>query len=330
MKIQSTFSDFEYNCKTRITRRELFLQQMNAIIPWNDWVAYVIEVYPKGLRGRKPKDVELMLRMYLLQIWFALSDEGTEDSIYDSHAMKNFLGIDLAKERVPDATTLLKFRHLLEKHNLQEKFRLDVNERLNEAGLMMHGGTIVDATIIPASGSTKNKAKARDPEMGPTRKGNNYQFGMKIHAGADSGTGYIHSITATTAKDHDITAAHKLIRENDEVVYGDAGYIGVAKRKEIKMDPVLSEKEYRIVERPSKYKTAAAFKQTNNETHNKASVRCKIEHAFQIVKKYFKGNKVIYRGIEKNLKRFQMLFASANLLMCVRAGRAKEFCMPKG
>ena len=162
---------------------------MEEIIPWKAWVEMIRPYYPKGEHGRPVRGIETMLRMYLMQTWFNLSDEGTEDAIYDSYAMRSFLGINFMTEQVPDATTLLKFRHLLEKHNIGEKIFTDIRDRLEESGLLMHGGTIVDATIISAPGSTKNRTGTRDPEMHQTKKGNQWYHGMKVHAGMDAGTG---------------------------------------------------------------------------------------------------------------------------------------------
>ena len=172
---------------------------------------------PKGEHGRPVRGIKTMLRMYLMQTWFNLSDEGTEDAIYDSYAMRSFLGINFMTEQVPDATTLLKFRHLLEKHNIGEKIFTDIRDRLEGSGLLMHGGTIVDATIISAPSSTKNRTGTRDPEMHQTKKGNQWYHGMKVHAGVDAGTGYIHTIEGTAANVHDSTEATKLIREDDHV-----------------------------------------------------------------------------------------------------------------
>ena len=249
---QLSFSDEEYSGRKRITKREEFLKTMNEIIPWGEWVEKIRPFYPTGKRGRPVRGIELMLRMYLLQIWFGLSDEGTEDAIYDSYAMRSFLGLNFMMEQVPDATTLLKFRHLLEEHNLCEELFNDIKTRLDKAGLMMHSGTIVDATIIQSTSSTKNKTGERDPEMHQTKKGNQYYHGMKAHVGVDAGSGYVHSLTGTAANEHDITEAHNLIREDDEVVYGDSGYTGVEKRDEIKGDEHLSQIEYKIGRKPSR------------------------------------------------------------------------------
>lgn len=326
---QLSFIDAEYESRKRIPKRERFLSQMDGIIPWEDWRAIIEPFYPKKGNGRPPRELEQVLRMYLLQVWFNLSDEGTEDAIYDSYAMKRFLRMNFTNESVPDATTLGNFRQLMEENNLTEKIFDDVSERLNRAGLLMHGGTIVDATIVSAPSSTKNAGKKRDEEMHSTKKGNQWHFGMKIHSGVDAGSGYVHTITATAANASDISEAHKLVREDDAVVYGDSGYLGLEKRKEIKEDEHLSNVECRICRRPSQSKITPDYAGENWDKiieHQKASVRCKVEHPFLIVKRQFGYCKAVYKGLKKNLARFFALFASANLLMCVRAGRQKEFC----
>ncbi len=329
---QLTFSDIEYSNRKKKTKREEFLDAMEEIIPWAYWVEMIRPYYFNNKRGRKPIGIETMLRMYLMQIWFNLSDEGIEDSIYDSYAMRSFMHIDFNEQQVPDATTLLHFRHMLETNKLGEKIFADVNHRLDKAGLMMHGGTIVDASLIAAPKSTKNREGKRDPEMHQTKKGNEWYFGMKVHAGVDAGSGYVHTITGTSANMHDVSETANLIREDDEVAYGDSGYLGAQERPEIKDDAVLSKVEFRINKRPSSLKMADDFKGINWDKkmeHDKSAIRCKAEHPFLIVKRQMGYAKVAYRGIEKNMNRFHVLFASANLLMCSRAGRTKEFsgCM---
>ena len=322
MSKQLSFTDLEYANRKKVTKREKFLKEMDNIIPWEDWVEVIKPYYYTNKKGRKAKDIETMLRMYLLQNWFNLSDVGVEDAIYDSYSMRSFVQIDFIEEQVPDATTLLHFRHIIEKHHIGQQLFEDIKARLENAGLIMHGGTIMDASIIEAPSSTKNKEGKRDPEMTSTEKGKQWHFGMKVHSGVDAGSGYIHTITATSANVHDITEGHKLIREDDNVAYGDSGYTGIEKREEIKKDKHLSEVEYRTNKRPRSIKTA-----TERQIESrKSSVRSKVEHAFLIVKQQFGYSKTVYRGIEKNLNRFYMLFGSANLVMCIRAGRTAEFC----
>ena len=255
--------------------------------------------------------------MYLLQVWFSLSDEGVEEAIYDSYAMRRFMGLDFAVEQVPDATTLLHFRHLLEEHQLGEKLFAAQNEIFTEQGWIMRGGSIVDATIIAAPSSTKNATGTRDPEMHQTKKGNQWYFGMKAHIGTDAGTGYVHTVTATAANTHDLDEAHRLVRDDDEVAYADAGYQGAAKRPEIAEDEHRSRIEWRVAARKSKLKAMA--EPDRAEQSRQAGVRAKVEHPFLIVKRDFGFTKTRYRGIGKNLNHLHVLFASANWLMRARA-----------
>ena len=329
MEKQQTFTDMEYARRKRKSRRETFLETMNSLIPWQRLEEKIRPHYFAGKRGRPPKGIQLMLRMYLLQVWFNLADEAVEEQIYDSYAMRKFMGIDFTEEGAPDATTLLDFRHLLEKHELQKALFETVNGVLEESGKIMHGGSILDATIIEAPSSTKNSAKSRGPEMHQTRKGNEWHFGMKAHIGVDAGTGMVHSVETTAANVADIAAAHKLIREDDDVVNAGAGYGGIEKRKEIREDEHLSKAEYRINKKKGaeRKREAALYKepmkhldyigQPNWEReleYMKPKVRSKVEHIFYIVKRVFGYRKAVYRGLAKNTARLYMLFASANLL----------------
>ena len=317
---QPSFTDVEYGNRRRVSRREQFLETMNATIPWARLVALIEPHYYKdrpGKRGRKAKPVETMLRMYLLQVWFSLSDEGVEDAVYDSYAMRRFLGLDFAVEQVPDATTLLHFRHLLEEHHVGEKLLAAQNEVFDANGWIMRGGSIVDATIIAAPSSTKNATGTRDPAMHQTRKGNQWYFGMKAHIGVDAGTGYVHAVTATAANVHDLDEAVNLVRAGDEVVYADAGYQGAANRPEIAGDEHLSKVAWRIAARKGVLKTMAAPDRVAQS--RQASVRAKVEHPFLIVKRDFGFTKTRYRGLGKNLNHLHVLFASANYLMRARA-----------
>ena len=314
---QISFTDVEYSKRRRVSRREQFLDTMDATIPWARWVGLIEPFYYSGSRGRKPKALETMLRMYLLQAWFSLSDEGVEDAIYDSYAMRRFLGLDFTVEQVPDATTLLHFRHLLEKHQLGRKLLESQGEIFEEQGWIMRGGTIVDATIIAAPSSTKNADGARDPEMRQTKKGNQWYFGMKAHIGVDAGTGYVHSVTATAASVHDLDQIAHLVRADDEVVYADAGYQGAERRPDVADNPHLSKVEYRIAARKSKL---AAMAQPDRVAESrKASVRAKVEHPFLIIKRDFGFTRTRYRGMAKNLNHLNVLFASANWVMRARA-----------
>ena len=314
---QISFTDVEYSKRRRVSRREQFLDTMDATIPWSRWVGLIEPFYYSSRRGRKPKALETMLRMYLLQAWFSLSDEGVEDAIYDSYAMRRFLGLDFTVEQVPDATTLLHFRHLLEKHQLGRKLLESQGEIFEEQGWIMRGGTIVDATIIAAPSSTKNADGARDPEMRRALKGNQWYFGMKAHIGVDAGAGYVHSVTATAASVHDLDQITHLVRADDDVVYADAGYQGAERRPDVADDPHLSKVEYRVAARKSKL--AAMAGPDRAAESRKASVRAKVEHPFLIVKRDFGFTKTRYRGMTKNLNHLNVLFASANWVMRARA-----------
>jgi transposase, IS5 family len=317
---QPSFTDIEYGNRRRVSKREQFLETMDATIPWGVWVSLIEPHYYQdrpGKRGRKAKPVATMLRMYLLQVWFNLSDEGVEDAIYDSYAMRRFMGLDFGVEQVPDATTLLHFRHLLEEHKLGEKLLEAQNEIFKREGWIMNGGSIVDATIIAAPSSTKNAGGERDPEMHQAKKGNQWYFGMKAHIGVDAGTGYVHSVTCTPANVHDLDEAPNLVRHDDEVVYCDAGYQGAQRRPEIVGDDHLSRIEWRIAARKGVLKTMSEHDRAFES--RKASVRAKVEHPFLIVKRDFGFAKTRYRGIAKNLHHLQMLFGSANWLMRARA-----------
>jgi IS5 family transposase len=302
---------------------------MEAIIPWEKIREIIGPYYYSGKRGRPPRGIEVMLRMYLLQIWFNLSDEAVEDSIYDSYAMRRFMKLDFYAEDVPDATTLLGFRHLLEEHNLQKAIFDQVNGLLEEKGKIMRGGSVIDATIIEAPTSTKNSAKSRDPEMHSCKKGKEWHFGMKAHIGVDAGTGMVHTVEATSANVSDIEVAHKLIRKDDEVVNGDAGYVGIEKRDEIKNDKQQSKVDYRINKRKGaeRKREQTIYQDPMNHLeyigqpewdkqieYMKSKLRSKVEHSFYSIKRLFGYRKVVYRGLAKNKARLYMLFCSANLL----------------
>ena len=321
---QQTFSDMEYSSRKRKTKREEFLEIMDEIIPWDEWVGVIEPYYPSGKRGRRPKGIEKMLRMYLLQVWFNLSDEGTEDAIYDSYAMRKFVGINFLEENAPDATTLLKFRRLLEQKGLNKLFFEAINRVMVKSGHILKGGTVVDATIINASPSTKNADKQRDPEMHQTKKGNEWRFGMKCHIGVDAFSGLVHTIKVTPANVHDISVASELIREDDEVVYGDSGYLGIEKRDEIISDEHLASIEYRINRKPSHLQKVSGNSLDWDRIieHAKSSVRCKVEHPFRTVKCLFGYRKTAYRGLAKNENRLYVLFASANLYALASRGRS--------
>lgn len=320
---QETFTDIEYSFRKKKTKREEFLEIMDEIIPWDEWIDVIKPYYPEGRRGRRPIGIEKMLRMYLLQIWFNLSDPATEDAIYDSYAMRKFTGIDFISEAVPDETTLCKFRHLLEENGLNKLFFDAINRVMVQTGHMMKGGTVVDATIISAPSSTKNADKARDPEMHQTKKGNEWKFGMKCHIGVDAGSGFVHTIAVTGANEHDITQTAKLLREDDKVVYGDSGYLGVWKRPEIVNNEHFSQIDFRINRRPGSLPKVSnnAIDWERYIENRKSSVRCKVEHAFRIIKCQFGYKKTVYRGLMKNANRLYAMFACANLYALAIAGR---------
>ncbi len=320
MDRQSNFTDIEYSQRRRKTKREEFLAMMNEVVPWTTWVEIVKPYYPDGKKGRKPQEIERMLRMLLLQTWFSLSDEGVEDAIYDSYAMKQFLGIDFNNgEQVPDATTLGKFRKLLNDNGIQQKFFAEIRDRLSDQGKMMHGGTIVDATIIEASSSCKNAQGKRDPEMHSVKKNTKWFFGMRVHVGADAGTGYVHRVSVTAANKAEVKVAPELLREDDKVVYGDAGYL---KLGDYVQDGI--ERDYRINRQMGTFKrhygASLGYKMEKELESRKSSVRCKVEYVFHIVKDIFKWRKVRYRGLIKNSGYANLLFASANLYMCAAGG----------
>ena len=280
-------------------------------------------VYPTGGRvGRQPIGVPRMLRMYFLQQWFGLADEAVEDALYDSHAMREFVGIDLSRESVPDATTLLKFRRLLEEHQLTAALFAGINAHLAERGLLLREGTMVDATIIAAPPSTKNEAKARDPEMHQTKKGNEWHFGMKAHIGADAHSGLVHSLHATAANDSDVAHAHQVLHGQEAMAFMDAGYTGVEKRDEIAQaqaeGKIRGDIEWNVAARRSKINKMAQgpLKDLIKAVeHVKAQIRARVEHPFHVVKNLFQHKKVRYKGLAKNEAQLYSLFGLANLVI---------------
>jgi IS5 family transposase len=319
MDKQTSFSEWEYAGKKKQTRRDRFLQQMEKIVPWREWVALIEPHYPEGKRGRPPIGCERMLRLYLLQVWYHLSDEGLEDAVYDSQALRQFSRIDLSSESVPDATTLLKFRHLLESHHLTEKMFAQLRGSLSDKGMLMKEGTIVDATILEAPSSTKNEQNCRDSEMHQTKKGNEWHFGMKAHIGVDAASGLVHTVKATAAHVADIAMSGELLHGEECWVYADAGYVGVDKRDEIQQNHAGV--TWLIAKRRSairKMEDGLEKEVQIAEEYSKAAVRSKVEHPFHCVKNLFGFRKTCYKGIAKNLSRLFILFASANLLILGR------------
>ena len=304
--------------KQKVTRRERFLAEMDAAVPWVRLVALIEPFYPQGKRGRPPLGVERMLRVYFLQQWYALADEALEDAIHDSRAMQAFVGGDL----VPDATTLLKFRHLLEEHRLTERLFAEVNALLAERGAFLREGTIVDATIIAAAPSTKNKARERDPEMHQTKKGNVWHFGMKAHVGVDADSGLVHTVVGTAAHVADVAQAHALLHGDEKAALGDAGYQGVEKRAEITAR--FAGVRWYVAAKRSKVKAMAEGKlkaATQALEKAKAQVRAYVEHPFHVVKNLFRHRKTRCRGLAKNTAQLHTLFALANLVLVQRALR---------
>ena len=316
--MQRSFSELEYATKKKVTRRDRFLGEINAITPWSVLVAEIAPFYPKGEgRGRPPMGVERMLRMYIAQQCFGLSDDGAEDALYDSQAIRGFVGIELNRDAVPDATTLLKFRHLLEEHNLTERIFAAIKVHLSSKGLMLKEDTVVDATIIAAPSSTKNQSEGRDPEMHQTKKGNQWHFGMKAHIGVDMHSGLVHTVVTTPANVNDVTQAHSLLHGKETMAFGDAGYQGVEKRPELKHPGV----RWFVAMRPGKRKALP-----DNESGRledgleklKASIRAKVEHPFHYVKNLFGHKKNRYWGLAKNTAQLFTLFALANLVIAKR------------
>ena len=324
---QISFSSLEYAGKKRQTRREKFLGDMDRVVPWTRLIALIEPHYPtSGRVGRPPVGVPRMLRMYFLQQWYSLSDEGLEDAIYDSQSMREFVGIDLAREQVPDSTTLLKFRRKLEDNKLTQAIFDEVNAHLGERGLLMREGTLVDATIIAAPPSTKNKDKARDPEMHQTRKGNQWFFGMKAHIGVDADSGLVHSVHATAANESDVASTHAVLHGQEQRVHADAGYTGVAKRKEIIQaqtnGEIRADAEWYVATKRGVIKAmpGGVLKElTVMVERKKAQIRALVEHPFHVIKNLFRYKKVSYRGLAKNGARLFAQFALANLVIVKRA-----------
>jgi IS5 family transposase len=307
MSQQRTFASEAWSRKGKRTRRERFLGEMDAVMPWGRLIELIEPHYPKAGRGRRPHDLERMLRIYFLQQWFSLSDPQAEDAIYDSESMRRFAKVELGEDVVPDETTILRFRHLLEKHRLTEGIFEAVKDLLAEHRLLLRAGTIVDATIIAAPSSTKNKTGTRDPEMKQTRKGKNWYFGMKLHIGTDR-RGTVHSVTATHAAESDIKQLPNLLHGEESVLYGDQAYWKEADRQAFEKQGV----RYRVNRRaPGGNRNLSPRWRKINRARSRTRARC--EHPFRVVKRLWGFDKTRYRGIAKNLARAQTMFALANL-----------------
>jgi transposase, IS5 family len=318
---QISFAEAEYAKKKKQTRREIFLAKMEQVVPWSRLMEVIEPHYPKsGKRGRPPIGLERMLRMYFVQQWYGLADEAVEDAVYDSQALRQFLSIDLSQQSVPDATTLMGFRHLLEAHNLTQAMLIEINAMLIERGLLMSKGTLVDATLIAAPSSTKNQAHSRDPEMHQTKKGNQWHFGIKAHIGVDEESGLVHTVITTAANVSDISQTPALLHGQEEEIGADAGYVGVEKREDMKATLATNEQEvkWRIAKRrKTVQKMAEGWQKSLAQAYEKlkAKIRARVEHPFHIIKNIFKHKKTRYKGIAKNNVQLNMLFGLSNLYM---------------
>jgi IS5 family transposase len=306
---QMTLAARGFEKHAKATRRAHFLAEMERVVPWRKLCTLIEPVYSKGETGRPPVGVERMLRIYFLQQWFNLSDPAAEEALYDSVAMREFVGIDLGREPAPDETTILRFRHLLESNDLGRQLFAEVGRHLQAQGLKIATGTIVDASIISAPSSTKNQDGARDPEMHQTQKGKQWFFGMKAHVGVDSKTKLIHAVAASAANVHDKHALPHLLHGRERRVYGDSGYAG---QKDLIKQHAPHAKDF-TQERGRGYRYLSAVQRAKNRT--KSRVRAKVEHAIGVIKRIFGFIKVRYRGLAKNAHRLFVTAALANLYL---------------
>ncbi|MEM5332129.1 IS5 family transposase [Paraburkholderia sp. JHI2823] len=302
---------------TKRTRKREFLDEMRRVVPWSRLIALIEPHYPKGKTGRPPFPVATMLQIHFMQQWFGLSDPAMEEALYDVPLYREFAGLDEGMTRLPDESTILRFRHLLETHGLAAQMLTVVNEILSEKGLMLKAGSAVDATLISASSSTKNGSGKRDPEMHQTKKGNQWYFGMKAHIGVDAESGLVHTVIGTAANVHDINAAEALLHGQERDVYADAGYQGIEKR--CQANPV----RWHVAMRPGKRRQLDLTNRLdaiyNQIERLKAGVRAKVEHPFRVLKQQFGYTKTRYRGLVKNTAQITTLFALGNLWMARKA-----------
>ena len=306
---QITLATSGFDRYSKPTRRAAFLAEMDRVVPWKQLCALIDPFYPKPGKGRSPVGLERMLRIYFLQQWFNLSDPGAEEALYDSLAMRRFAGIDLGREPVPDETTICKFRHLLERHELGSALFEQVHAYLEQHGLKLSRGTIVDATIIHAPSSTKNAAKARDPEMHQTKKGNQWYFGMKAHIGVDSRSKVIHAVVATAANVADATVLPDLLHGDETRVWGDQAYRG---QREVIRDAAPNALDFTN----RRYRRRGVVNEAEKaRNRTKSKVRAKVEHCFGVIKRVFGFTKVRYRGLDKNAHRLFVTCALANLFL---------------
>lgn len=307
---QTTFASMTYQAKKKRTRREKFLDEMEQVVPWAELVAVIAPHYPtSGRQGRQPKPLEAMLRIYFMQQWYAMSDPGMEDALYEIESMRRFAGLELVEDAIPDESTILHFRRLLERHHLTEQLLAAINDVLEAKGALLKGGTMVDATIIHASPSTKNREKKRDPDMHQTKKGNQWYFGMKVHVGADVNSGTVHTVSVTPANASDIGQLPNLLREDDRAVFGDAGYVHNSLKRAARKAGVLWGVSLKA--RP-KERLGSGQKARNRKV---SSIRSRVEHVFRVMKRQFGYTKVRYRGLEKNAAQVFTLIGLTNLYM---------------
>lgn len=313
----SAFSDELANVRTH---KKEFLAQIERIVPWGEWITLIKPHYYKGERGNKPYNLERMLRIYLIQNLYDLSDMGTVAEVIDSRAFSEFCGVD-SSNQVPDGDTLGRFRNLLVKKGLQEKLFAQVVSLLMKRGLILKKGTIVDSTIISAPSCTKNQDKQRDPDAHQVKKGNTWHFGYKAHVGADKDSGIVHTVKVTAANEHDVSMTSKLLTGEETVVYGDSGYLGADKREDaVKKNQNGKRIRYKINLRPSQIakKSIRSQGQLKRREHEKSSVRAKVEHVFAVVKGQLRSRKTRYRGLQKQTAKLNMMFALANLILADR------------
>ena len=302
---------------TKRTRRREFLDEMDRVVPWSDLVAQIAPFMPEGKRGRPPFPVESLLRIHFMQQWFTLSDPAMEEALHDMPLFRDFAGLGGWDDRLPDESTILRFRHVLEKHKLAERILATVNLLLGAKGLMLRSGTVVDATLISAPSSTKNASGERDPEMHQSKKGQQWFFGMKAHIGVDADSGLVHTVRGTSGNVNDVVEANSLLHGQETDVFADAGYQGAHKRPDAKADV-----QWHVAMRPGLRKLLDKADPMDALTEQveriKASIRAKVEHPFRVIKRQFGHVKVRYRGLAKNTAQLQTLFALANLWMVRR------------
>jgi IS5 family transposase len=302
---------------TKRTRRREFLDEMDRVVPWSDLVAQIAPFMPEGKRGRPPFPVESLLRIHFMQQWFTLSDPAMEEALHDVPLFRDFAGLGGWDDRLPDESTILRFRHVLEKNKLAERILATVNLLLGAKGLMLRSGTVVDATLISAPSSTKNASGERDPEMHQSKKGQQWFFGMKAHIGVDADSGLVHTVRGTSGNVNDVVEANSLLHGQETDVFADAGYQGAHKRPDAKEDVT-----WHVAMRPGLRKLLDKADPMDALTEQveriKASIRAKVEHPFRVIKRQFGHVKVRYRGLAKNTAQLQTLFALANLWMVRR------------